>query len=153
MPGQRLRQYLDSNNIRYVSIMHSPAYTAQGIANSAHISGKEIAKTVILKMKRSFFMAVLPANRKINFDSLRKSFSDSDISLAGEDDFKDIFPDCEIGAMPPFGNLYNMEVYVSNELSRTGEIAFNAGTHSELIQMEYSDFERLVKPKYMDFTY
>jgi Ala-tRNA(Pro) deacylase len=147
MRGERVKDYLDSNKIRYVTITHSPAYTAQGIAHSAHIPGKEVAKTVIVKVDGRLSMVVLPANQKVNLDALRKALNAREADLAGEDDFKDMFPDCETGAMPPFGNLYDVEVHVAEALARDKEIAFNAGTHTELIRMDYSDFERLVKPK------
>jgi Ala-tRNA(Pro) deacylase len=135
-----------------VSIMHSPAYTAQGIAHSAHISGKELAKTVVIKIGGKFALAVLPANHKVSIDNFRKAFSVQNVELCREDEFRDTFPDCELGAMPPFGNLYGLQVYACRELTRDKEIAFNAGSHSELIRMEYADFERLAKPVVMDFA-
>jgi Ala-tRNA(Pro) deacylase len=92
-------------------------------------------------------MAVLPASRKISFESLQQATGAGDVQLAGEQAFRDIFPGCEVGAMPPFGNLYGMEVYVSKRLAEDKEIAFNAGSHTELIRMDYADFERLVQPK------
>jgi Ala-tRNA(Pro) deacylase len=147
MRGERVKNYLDSNKIRYVTITHSPAYTAQGIAHSAHIPGKEVAKTVIVRVDRKLSMVVLPANQKVNLDALRKALNAREAELASEEDFKDMFPDCETGAMPPFGNLYDVEVHVAEALARDKEIAFNAGTHTELIRMDYGDFERLVKPK------
>jgi len=151
MPGQRLRAYLDSNNIHYTNIMHTPAYTAQGVAHSAHISGKGIAKTVIVKSDGEMVMVVLPANQKVNLEQFRLFLHASEVELASEEEFQNAFPDCEPGAMPPFGNLYDMKVYVSEEL-KSEEIAFNAGTHAELIQMKYQDFERLVKPQVVSFS-
>ncbi|MGH7900272.1 MAG: aminoacyl-tRNA deacylase, partial [Thermodesulfobacteriota bacterium] len=103
---KRLKDYLDENQIKYVKISHSPAFTAQEIAASSHISGNELAKTVIVKVNDGFAMAVLPTTRKIDFESLKKVMNNKNIRLANEDEFKDIFPDCEVGAMPPFGNLY-----------------------------------------------
>ncbi len=147
MRGEKVKNYLDSKNIKYITITHSPAYTAQGIAHSAHISGKEIAKTVILNVAGKLAMMVVPGNHKVNLDLLKKIFSTDYISLADEDEFKTKFPDCEVGAMPPFGNLYDMDVYISEELSNDKEIAFNAGTHTELIRMEYTDYMNLVHPK------
>ncbi|MFQ5787913.1 MAG: aminoacyl-tRNA deacylase [Thermodesulfobacteriota bacterium] len=123
---KRLKDYLDDNNVKYVKITHSPAYTAQEIAASIHIPGKELAKTVILKANEGFLMAVLPASRKINFDLLKEVVGDEGVKLASEDELKDIFQDCEVGAMPPFGNLYNLPVYVATALSEDREIAFNA---------------------------
>ncbi len=152
MPAQRLKDYLDSNNIKYISIMHSPAYTAQGIAHSAHISGKEMAKTVIVKSDGVMLMVVMPANLKINLEHFKEILRADEVELACEEEFKYKFPDCELGAMPPFGNLYEMDVYVSDELAKDEEIAFNAGSHTELIRMAYKDFKRLVDPKVVSFS-
>jgi len=152
MPAKKLKEFLDKNNIKYISIKHSPAYTAQEIAAKSHISGKEMAKTVIVKVNNNVAMAVLPASFKIDFEALSEVTGSDNVSLAGEEEFKNMFPDCEIGAMPPFGNLYNLAVYVAQTLSEDEEIAFNAGNHSELIRMSYKDFERLVKPKILKFS-
>lgn len=143
---KRLKDYLDENKIKYVKITHSRAYTAQEIAASAHIPGKELAKTVIVKVNNGFAMAVLPASRKVNFDKLREVVGNKEIILAEEDEFKDLFPDCEVGAMPPFGNLYQIPVYVASALAEDKEITFNAGTHTDVIKISYSDFEQLVQP-------
>jgi Ala-tRNA(Pro) deacylase len=152
MPAQRLKEYLNKNNIKYISIMHSPAYTAQGIAHSAHISGKELAKTVIVKRDGEMIMVVMPANLKVNLEQFKEILHADVVDLACEEEFKFKFPDCELGAMPPFGNLYDMDVYVSDELTKDKEIAFNAGSHTELIRMEYEDFERLVRPRVVSFS-
>jgi Ala-tRNA(Pro) deacylase len=153
MPAKKLKEFLDSNKIKYVSITHSSAYTAQEIAASAHIPGRELAKTVILKVDGKMIMAVLPASYKINFDILKEATGASGIRLADEHEFIDRFPECEPGAMPPFGNLYGTEVYVSKSLTEDENIAFNAGTHTELIKLAYKDFEKLVKPKIIEFSY
>jgi len=148
----KLKEYLDDNNVPYVTITHSQAFTAQQVAASAHIKGKEMAKTVIIKINDKLAMAVLPATYHVDFHLLKEVTGNEDVVLAHESEFKEIFEDCELGAMPPFGNLYNMEVYVAQSLTGDVEIAFNAGTHSELIRMNYSDFERLVKPKILKFS-
>lgn len=153
MPSKKLKEFLDQNNIKYVTIRHSLAYTSQEIAASAHIKGKNLAKTVLIKINGKMAMAVLPATHKVDFDLLKKSLGHESIRLANEQEFLDKFPECEAGAMPPFGNLYGLEVYVDEALSEDEEIAFNAGTHVELIQMSYQDFERLVKPKNLRFSY
>ncbi len=147
MPVKKLKDFLDSQCVKYVAITHSPAYTAQEIAASAHIHGKDLAKTVMVKADGKLAMAVVPASHKVRLDHLRSMVGAKDLELASEQDFKDKFPDCEIGAMPPFGNLYDMDVYVSEILSQDKEIAFNAGSHTELIQLQYQDFVRLVRPK------
>lgn len=155
MPIAKLRKYLDDNKIKYVVISHSTAYTAQDVAEAAHIRGKEIAKTVIVNVDGGngrMAMVVLPASCRIDFAILKELTGAKAVELATEDDFIDAFPDCEIGAMPPFGNLYHIPVYVARKLGEDEEIAFNAGTHRELIKMKYRDFERLVKPKVFDLT-
>jgi Ala-tRNA(Pro) deacylase len=152
MPARKLKQYLDNEGIKYVSLIHSTAYTAQEVAATTHISGKEMAKTVIVELDGEMAMAVLPANRKIVLQDLREVTGCDQVKFASEDDFKRMFPDCETGAMPPFGNLYGMEVYIAESLTQNDEIAFNAGTHTEVIKMRYADFERLVHPRVVSFT-
>lgn len=153
MPVKKLKEFLDKNNVRYVTIKHSSAFTSQEIASSAHVSGKEFAKTVIINKGGKLIMAVLPASYQVDFDQFKRNLGNENVTLASETEFKYLFPDCETGAMPPFGNLYDMEVYVAETLTKNEEIAFNAGTHTELIKMEFSDFERLVKPGVMRFSW
>jgi Ala-tRNA(Pro) deacylase len=153
MPIKKLKAYLDEANIKYVTISHSMAFTSQDIAASAHVSGKEFAKTVMIKVDGMMAMAVLPASYHIDFDTLRKIFGTKFVTMASEPEFRDRFPDCELGAMPPFGNLYGMEVYVAEALAHNKEIAFNAGTHTELIRLSYADYERLIKPRILMFSW
>jgi len=152
MPLNTLKKYLDDNGVEYVLISHSKAFTAQKIAAAAHIRGKDIAKTVMVKIDGKMAMVVLPASMRIDFHHLKEVIGTNDISIAKEGEFKEMFPSCETGAMPPFGNLYNMEVFSDQSLAGDHEIAFNAGSHTELIQMEYSDFERLVEPQIISFS-
>ena len=152
MPLSKVRAFLDSHHVKYVVISHSKAYTAQGIAAIAHISGRELAKTVIVKLDGALAMAVLPASFQVDVDSLRRKTGVREAVLATESEFKRHFPDCETGAMPPFGNLYGIPVYVDESLTEDHEIAFNAGSHYELIKLAYADFERLVKPEVMEFS-
>ena len=152
MPIQKLRQFLDENLVQYIVITHSRAYTTLGIAASAQISGSDLAKTVMLKKDGELCMAVLPSSRHVNLAVFAKLTNSGNVSLASEAEFEDRFPDCELGAMPPFGNLYGLRVYVDASLTRDKEIAFNAGSHRELVKLAYSDFERLVKPTIFDFA-
>ena len=152
MPARKLKEYLNSHQIKYLSIQHSPAYTAQEVAASAHVSGRDFAKTVIVKIEGTPAMVVLPANRKVVLSDLREVLGAEKAQFATEEEFQNLFPDCEIGAMPPFGNLYGIEVYVAPSLAQETEIAFNAGTHTEVIELAYKDFERLVKPRIVNFT-
>lgn len=152
MPVRKLKDFLDSENVKYVSIYHSIAYTAQEIAASVHVKGKEMAKTVMVKLDGKLAMAVLPASHQIDFEHLKRASEAQDAMLATEKEFKDLFPGCDIGAMPPFGNLYGMDVFVAQALTQDKEVAFNAGSHYELIKLDYKDFERLVNPKIADFS-
>ena len=152
MPVRKLKEFLDSNNVKYATVSHSPSYTAQEIAASTHISGKEMAKTVMVKLDDKMAMAVLPASYWVDFKQLKEATGAKHAGLASEEEFKDKFPECDVGAMPPFGNLYGMEVYVAESLAEDEHIAFNAGSHSEVIRLLYKDFERLVKPKKLQFS-
>lgn len=152
MPLTKIKEFLDTNKVKYVLIQHSPAYTAQEIAASAHITGKELAKTVMIKIEGKIAMAVLPASYKISFDQLKEALDVNDVKLANEQEFMDKFPDCEVGAMPPFGILYGLDVYVAESLAEDEEIAFNACSHTELIKMRFDDFEQLVKPVRLKFS-
>ena len=152
MPIQKLKAFLDSQKVKYLSISHSEAFTAQQVAASAHIPGKELAKTVMVKVDGKMAMAVLPASYQVDFRQLKQATGSSKVELADEAAFKGFFPGCEVGAMPPFGNLYDMEVFVAESLTEDEEIAFNAGSHTELIKMSYQDFDRLVHPKVLKFS-
>jgi Ala-tRNA(Pro) deacylase len=149
---KRLKDFLDRENVKYVSIYHSIAYTAQEIAASVHVKGKEMAKTVMVILDGKLAMTVLPASHQVDFEHLKRASGAQGVILATEKEFKDLFPDCDIGAMPPFGNLYGMDVFVSRVLTEDKEIAFNAGSHYELMRLAYKDFERLVNPKIADFS-
>jgi len=147
MPVRRLEKYLDSRDIPYMVIRHSKAYTAQEVAHAAHVPGKELAKTVMVKIDDNLAMAVLPAIFNVDFELLREASGAKVVMLAGEEDFQQMFPECEIGSMPPFGNLYGIETYVAQSLVENEDICFSAGSHSELVQMKFRDFQGLVEPK------
>jgi Ala-tRNA(Pro) deacylase len=152
MPIRKLKTFLDENGIKFVSIQHSAAYTAQEVAALAHIPGELMAKTVMVKIDGKMAMAVVPASHQVDFDRLREVAGAEQVELASENEFKDFFPTCDVGAMPPFGNLYDMPVYCSNALSEDLEIVFNAGSHSELIRLAYADYEQLVQPEIASFS-
>ena len=147
MPTQKLKQYLDEYNVKYVCITHSLAFTSVDIAKSAHISTKQMVKSVILKTDKQLLMVVIPAAYRVDLDLISQALGGKLIHLASEPEFTKVFPDCEVGAMPPFGNLYGLDVYVAESVTEHDEIAFNAGTHSEVIKLAYRDYETLVKPK------
>jgi len=152
MPMRTLAKFLDENKIRYVRISHSPAYTAQEIAASAHIPGREVAKTVMVKIEGKMQMVVTCASCQVDLQELKRAVGAQKVELATEDEFRGLFPECELGAMPPFGNLFDMQVFVTEELAEDEEIAFNAGSHTELVRMSYRDFARLVEPTVLDVT-
>lgn len=152
MASNKIRDFLDSKKIKYTSIKHSEVYTAQEIAASAHIPGKQLAKTVMVKIDGDMAMAVLPAPYKVDFNALKKGTGAKKVGLASEDEFKNLFPDCDVGAMPPFGNLYGMTVYADESLAEEIEIAFCAGSHTELIRLAYKDFAKLAEPKVLSFS-
>ncbi len=152
MPLQKLIELLDSHTIKYTILTHSVAYTAQGVAELTHTPGKELAKTVIVDMDGALAMAVLPASRTVDVGELRAATGAESVTLAKEREFKDSFPGCETGAMPPFGNLYGMAVFVDESLTKDDEIAFNAGSHRELMRLAYEDFARVVKPTVLQFA-
>jgi len=151
MPLDKLREFLDANHVKYQVIEHSKAYTAQEIAARAHVSGQELAKTVMLKVDSNLAMAILPASEHVDLAAIKKQTGAENVRLASELEFNGCFPDCETGAMPPFGNLYGVAVFVEEALARDKQIAFNAGSHTELMQLAYEDFVRLVKPQVMKF--
>jgi Ala-tRNA(Pro) deacylase len=153
MPLTKLREVLDSRNIKYLVISHSVAYTAQGIAALVHLSGKRLAKTVIVKIDGVLSMAVVPASMHVDLGLLRAAAGAGLVEVATEQEFKDAFPDCETGAMPPFGNLYDMPVYADASLGENEEITFNAGTHRELMRMAWADVARLVDPQITNLTH
>lgn len=152
MPVQKLKEFLDKQGIKYITIRHSTAYTAQEVAASAHIPGKELAKIVMVKIDGKMTMAVLPATHNVDLELLKKVAGANKVELATEEEFEGMFPGCDVGAMPPFGNLYGLDVFAAESLAEDKEIAFNAGSHAELIKLAYKDFERLVKPKMGRFS-
>jgi Ala-tRNA(Pro) deacylase len=141
----RLKNLLDESHVSYTTMPHTTAYTAQGAAATMKISGKELAKTVVLRAGEDTILAVLPAAPHANLEKLA-SLLGKPVRLATEQEFSSLFPDCELGAMPPFGELYGLPVYVDESLAADEEIVFNAGTHRDAIRMRYADFARLVKP-------
>ncbi len=144
---KNLEDFLKTEGVEYEVNVHTEAYTAQEIAARQHVRGKMLAKVVILKSMETLSMVVISANCKVDFLKAKDIFNAPDIRLATEDEFKSVFPGCEVGAMPPFGNLYDMKVYVDSELAENEYMVFNAGSHVETVKMKYADFERLVNPE------
>ncbi len=148
----RLEELLKKNGINFKTVVHQEAYTAQEIAASMHIHGREVLKSVMIKADGRFVMAVLPASARVDFRKLKDALENKELKLASESEFRGLFPDCEPGAEPPFGNLYNVETVVDKSVTEDEHIFFNAGNHYESIEMDYRDFERLVRPKIADFA-
>ena len=148
----KLVEFLDQKHVPYVTQPHPRAYTAQETAAAVHVPGWEVAKSVIVRADGQFMMAVVPATRRIDLDRLRAAVGASQIRLATEVEFGDLFPECETGAMPPFGNLYHVPVVVDDSLKKDREIVFNAGSHTETIRMAFDEFTELVRPIFASFT-
>jgi Ala-tRNA(Pro) deacylase len=148
---KRLQEFLDSRGVKYEVSPHRETFTSQEIAAASHVSGKAMAKVVIIKRGTGMVMAVLPAACRVGVDRLEKVFGMPGITIAREQEFAGLFPDCDTGAMPAFGNLYGLEVYVDEELAKAPRIVFQAGNHQELVTMDYADFARLVQPKVAEF--
>lgn len=147
----KLQEYLDANHVKYQVLTHSEAYTAQEIAALQHVPGKQMAKVVMVKKDGQSIMIVLPASHRINLARLQEVLGGK-AELETEQEFRNLFPGCETGAEPPFGNLFGLEVWVDTSLTEDEEIVFRAGTHRQTVRMRYEDFARLVKPQVATFA-
>jgi Ala-tRNA(Pro) deacylase len=143
----KLKEFLDANRVRYEVRSHRPAFTAQEVAAAEHVPGREMAKVVMVRDGGEYIMVVLPAPYHVALERLEKAAARTGLRLATEAQFARLFPGCEPGAMPPFGNLYGIPVWVDESLTRDDEIVFNAGTHEQTVRMKYADFARLVQPR------
>lgn len=148
----RVKEFLDKNGVRYDQYKHRQAYTAQGVAQEQHVSGKLVAKVVVVKADGKHLLAVLPAHCKVDLEQIKALSGAGQVALASEDELAQLFPDCELGAMPPFGNLYNLPTYADSALERDEEVFFQAGTHVDTIKIKFADYKRLVAPKIGDFA-
>lgn len=147
-----LKRYLEEKRVPFEMLTHPAAYTAQEVAAAQHVPGRDLAKVVIAKTGERFVMAVLPALHRVDLLKLAAAVPERDARLASEPEFAALFPQCEPGAMPPFGNLFDLDVYVDKSLAREEHIVFQAGTHTDTVRMRYSDFAALVRPTVGDFT-
>ena len=148
----KLCDFLDQNHIDYTHTVHPPAYTAREVAAAEHIPAREVAKTVVLLSEQGYGMAVLPADSVVDLEELRQDLGMSRLRLAAEAELAELFPAGELGAMPPFGNLFGFPVYADSRMAGEDVIAFNAGTHRDVIHMHFRDFERLVHPRVVPFA-
>ncbi len=149
--SRKLKNFLDHEHVHYEILQHPEAYRAVAVAHALHAPEREIAKVVVVKVDSRFVMTVLPATWLVDLHRLRDVFHTPDVRLATEDEIKDLFPDCDLGSMPPFGNLYGLEIYVDRSLAEDEQIIFQGGTHSEAVRMRYADFAALVLPIAADF--
>jgi Ala-tRNA(Pro) deacylase len=149
---KKLKDYLEKNQVRFEVGYHERIYTSQEIAAAMHVPGKELAKVVMLKADGKMVMLVLPASYRVDTKKLKKVLQCKRLGIAKEKNFEELFPDCEVGAMPPFGNLYNLEVWVDQVLAEDELIVFRAGSHVETLKIKYNDYARLVNPKVGDFS-
>ena len=147
----RLKKLLDTERVPYEVHPHPVAYTAAALAAADHVPPSEVAKVVVLRSDRQFLMAVLPGTRDLELQRLRDIVGDPQLRLASEDEFAGLFPGCELGAMPPFGDLFDMPVWVDDSLGREEETVFNAGNHRETVHIAYRDFVRLAHPAFGEF--
>ena len=151
MLSERLTKYLEANGVKYEVLRHGEAYTAQEVAASMHVHGRMLVKVVIVKSEKGFMMVALPADRRVDISTLRADLGLHFAALATEAEFKKIFPDCEAGAMPPFGQLYGLPVWVDACFPKAGEFTFQAGNHHEVVRMRYAEYERLARPVVAEF--
>lgn len=149
---QRIRDYLDSQGVTYESMHHSQAYTAQEVAHSLHISGRRCVKAVVLDGDGKLIMAVIPASHRLSLQDLRATTEVNRLEMLTESELVKLFPDCELGAIPPFGNLYGIEVWADRKVADAEEMVFCAGTHEDCIRMRYSEFAKLVHPRLGRFS-
>lgn len=149
---RKLQEFLEQNQVAYTHTVHPLAYTAREVAAAEHVPAREVAKTVIFLSEHGYGLAVLPGDSVVDLEQLRLDLALSRLRLATEAELADLFPPCELGAMPPFGNLFGLPVYVDSRLAGEDMITFNAGTHRDVIHMHFGDFERMVQPSVVAFS-
>jgi len=146
-------EFLETNSAKYEVTRHQPTYSAQQMAAAEHVSGREVAKPVLIKADDKYYMCVLPACCKVDMDALKENLGVDQVALAGEDEMSKLFADCELGAEPPFGNLYGLETLMDESLQADEHIVFQAGTHEQAIRMATLDYKELVNPRILSFSY
>lgn len=148
----QLKNYLSERKISFELLTHPEAFTAQEVAHAIHKTGKVLAKTIIVEADAKTVMAVVPAHHKVKLSLIKSTMGARDVHLVPEEKLRQLFPDSDLGAMPPIGPLYNMPVVISKELAQQQEVVFNACTHTDCVKMAYTDFERLVAPKVAEIS-
>lgn len=148
-----VKDLLSDRGVTFEVLEHRSTFTAGQLAQAVHVRGDEVAKTVLLKADGKFLLAVLPSTHNIDMKKAKEAVGAGQVQLAAEHEFGDLFPDCEIGAVPPFGSQYGVKTLVDEPLTHDEEIVFEGNTHQEAIRMKYRDFERLEEPQVAAFTY
>jgi Ala-tRNA(Pro) deacylase len=149
---ERLEKYLHENGVPFEVMAHRQAFTMPEVAAALHMPGRQVAKVVVVKADGEMAMLVIPASHRLNLAKVRALLNAKKVSLAKEEEFAGLFPDCETGAMPPFGNLYNVSVHVDQALERERSIVFRVGTHRHTMKVAYADFARLAQPTVGEFA-
>jgi Ala-tRNA(Pro) deacylase len=152
MISARLKQLLDDHRVVHTVVQHDPAFTAQELAAQMHVPGREFVKVVVVKLDRQPALAAVPAHRLVDLKALARLAKVKKCSLASEAELQELFPDCEVGAMPPFGKLYQMTTFMDREVADNQTIVVNAGTHGEAIRLGFADLDRLANPRLGSFT-
>ncbi len=147
----RIKNHLEENHVPYLPLTHPSSFTASGAAAVMHVSGREVAKTVVVQAGKDYYLVVLPSSYHVKPEKLANVIGHA-VRLASEAEFASLFPDCELGAMPPLGELYGLPVYVDESLPVDKDIVFSAGTHRDAIRMNYDDFVRLARPTICSFA-
>ncbi len=149
----RLESYLRDNRVSFETHHHPTAFTAQEVAASEHTPGRMVVKVVMVLADGELVMLAMPAPYQADLERVGEVLGATEVRLANEQEFASAFPDCEVGAMPPFGNLYDLPVYVDEALAEDETIVVQAGTHTDTLRLKYADFERLVDPSVLRFAY
>lgn len=149
----RINDFLEEAGVKYQVTEHKPTFTAQRMAAEEHEAGRFVAKPVIIKADGNYMMCVLPGCCKIDLGALKDQLGVASVELADESDIATMFDDCELGAEPPFGNLYHLTTIIDKTLLRDDHLLFQAGTHQKAIRMSFDDYNKLVEPKVLDFSY
>lgn len=151
MLNPRTRSFLEAQKVGFATLPHRAAYTAQGVAAASHVTGWHVAKVVVVDSDTGPLMVVLPASCRLDLQRFAQRTGKAGLTLAPESEVEKLFPDCAPGAMPPFGQLYGLPVFVDACLAQSPEIVFQAGSHHEVVRMLYADYQRLVAPVVADF--
>ena len=152
MPAERVKQYLRSQGAEFETRVHERKYTAQETAAATHVTGRELAKTVVLQTEEGLVIVVVPASSRVHLGKARAALGVEKARLADEAEFSNLFPECEMGAMPPLGRLFAVDMWMDSTFKEKKEVAFPAGTHTEIVKMSLSDFEQLEDPKFVNLT-